>query len=183
MTRHAHRTGFTLIEVLAVTVVLVVLGAILAPTLRLFSRDTGVLAGADLIRGRIADARGEAMGHGRPYRLAVSQDGTRVRIAPDDQAFSVATTTADDEAAPRVAEVAMPKDVTAVSEPPDGSAPVEDADGWTRVATFLPDGTCREDVVVIRVRQPNVYPVLVRVRGLTGAATVEPQKSTPGASP
>ena len=66
--------------------------------------------------------------------------------------------------------------MTARSEPPDGSAPAVDADGWTRVATFQPDGTCREDAVAVRVRQPAVYPLVVRVRGLTGAVTITAEK-------
>lgn len=180
----ARRPGFTLVEVLAVTAVLVVLAAILVPAgVRMFSRDTQVQAAADLLRGRIADARGEAMEHGRPYRLALSQDGDRVRIAPDEQNFGAAAVTGDDnDTAPRVAEDDLPKGVTAKSEPPDGSAPAVDADGWTRVATFQPDGTCREDVVVIRVTQPNMYPVLIRIRGLTGSTTVESLKTQPGAN-
>ncbi len=176
-----RRAGFTLVELLAVMAVLLVLTAILAPGLRLFSRDSKLLAGSDLLRGRIADARGEAMEHGRPYRLALSQDGLKVRVAPDDQNFDTATLTTD-EASPKVSEDDFPKDVTATSEPPDGSPPTVDADGWTRVATFQPDGTCREDAVVIRVSQPNMYPVLIRIRGLTGAATVEAQKTRAGGS-
>ena len=178
----ARRSGLTLIEVLVVTAVLVALAAIMAPTVRQFSRDSRVLAGADLLRGRVADARGEAMEHGRAYRLALSDDGTRVRIAPDDQGFDTAAVTTD-EAAPRVAEDAFPDGVTAKSEPPDGSAPTVDADGWVRVATVQPDGTCREDAVVVRVSQPNMYPVLVRIRGLTGGTSVEPQKGLAGAAP
>jgi len=178
----ARRSGFTLVEVLAVMTVLVILAAILAPSLRSFTRDTKVQAASDLIRGRIADARGEAMEHGRPYRLAVSQDGKKVRIAPDDQNFDTATVTSD-EIAPMVAEDALPKDVTATSQPQDGTAPAVDADGWTRVVTFQPDGTCREDAVVIRIRQPNMYPIVIRIRGLTGAATVEALKTQRGDQP
>lgn len=175
MTARPARRGLTLVELLAVTVVILALAAVLAPTLGLFNRDTKVLAGTDLLRGAIADARGEAMEHGRPYRLAVSEDGSRVRIAPDDQNFVTAAVTSD-EVAPRVAEAKLPADVTARSEPPDGSAPTVDADGWTRVATFQPDGTCREDAAVVRISQPGMYSVLVRLRGLTGAASVEKLK-------
>ena len=156
----ARRPGFTLVEVLAVMAVLLILAAILAPSIKLFDRDSKIQAGTDLLRGRIAEARAESMEHGRPYRLALSQDGTKVRIAPDDQNF----------------------DVTAASEPQDGTAPAVDADGWTRVATFQPDGTCREDAVVIRVSQPGMYQMVIRIRGLTGAATVEALKRQRGAS-
>ena len=174
-----NRRGFTLVEILAVLVILVVLGALVAPSLRLLERDTKVLGAADTLRAKIAAARGEAMEHGRLYRLALSEDGRRVRVAPDDQAFgTVAQTT--DEAVPLVVEDELPKGVTAKSEPADGSAPTIDADGWVRVATFQQDGTCREDAVLIRITQPTIYPVVIRIRGLTGAATIQAQK--PGVS-
>lgn len=171
-----RRSGFTLVEVLAVLVILVVLGALVAPSLRVFERDTKVWGAADLLRSKVAAARGEAMEHGRPYRLALSEDGRRVRIAPDDQGFGTAAQTTDD-AVPLVAEDELPKGVTARGESGDGSGPTIDADGWVRAATFQPDGTCREDAVTIRITQPGVYPIVVRIRGLTGAATVEAQKT------
>lgn len=176
-----RRPAFTLVEMLAVMAVLIILASIMVPAgVRMFSRDTQIQAATDVLRGRIAEARGEAMEHGRPYRLAVSEDGTKVRIAPDEQNFGVALTTTDDEVKPRIVEADLPKDVIAKCEPPDGSAPATDADGWIRIATFQPDGTCREDAVVIRLTQPNMYPVLIRIRGLTGATTVEAEKRRPG---
>ncbi len=169
--RPTLRAGYTLMEVLVVLAILIVLGAVLAPTFNSFSRDTKVKAATDTIMARIADARASAIERGLPYRLALSEDGLHIRIAPDDQAYANHTVTSDEEDNPLVAEADFPKDVTVQHLMDEESQAVTDQAGWVRVATFLPDGTCREDLAVIQVREPGVYPILIRIRGLTGAAT------------
>ena len=165
------RAGYTLMEVLVVLAILIVLGAVLAPTFNSFSRDTKVKAATDTVMARIADARASAIERGLPYRLALSEDGLHIRIAPDDQAYANQTVTTDDDDHPLVAETDFPKDVKVQHLMDDDFQEVKDQAGWIRVATFLPDGTCREDLAVIQVREPGVYPILIRIRGLTGAAT------------
>ena len=165
------RAGYTLMEVLVVLAILIILAAILAPTFNSFSRDTKVKAATDTIMARIADARASAIERGLPYRLALSEDGMHIRIAPDDQAYANHTVMSDDEDNPLVAEADFPKDVTVQQIMDDEFQAVTDQAGWTRVATFLPDGTCREDLAVLQVREPGVYTILIRIRGLTGAAT------------
>ena len=165
------RAGYTLMEVLVVLAILIVLGAVLAPTFNSFSRDTKVKAATDTIMARIADARASAIERGLPYRLALSGDGMHLRIAPDDQAYANHTVTSDEDDNPLVAEADFPKDVTVQHLMDEESQAVTDQAGWVRVATFLPDGTCREDLAVLQVREPGVYPSLIRIRGLTGAAT------------
>ena len=165
------RAGYTLMEVLVVLAILIILGALLAPTFNSFSRDTKVKAATDTIMARIADARASAIERGLPYRLALSEDGLHLRIAPDDQAYANHTVTSDEDDNPLVAEADFPKDVTVQHLMDEESQAVTDQAGWVRVATFLPDGTCREDLAVIQVREPGVYPILIRIRGLTGAAT------------
>lgn len=161
------RRGVTLLELIAVLAALIVLGAVLLPTLAGFSRDTNVKAGADLLQQRMAQARSHSMADGRVYRVTVSPDGSRVRVAPDTD------TQADADAeAPFFAEDAFPKGVTArvIIDPESPAA--SDSSGWHVVATVLPDGTCREDGPEVVVSEPNCYPIHVQIRGLTGATTV-----------
>ena len=178
--RPTRRSGFSLIELLVVIAVLVILGGLIAPSVAGLKRDTRVKAGADTLRGRISEARGQAMEDGRAYRMSVSEDGKRLRVAPDVANYaSLEPQTNDaDPDAPLVVEEAFPDTVTVQPMPGDGMQPEADGSGWIRVATFLPDGTCREDAVVIELREPGVYPILVRLRGLTGAASTQPQRGT-----
>ncbi len=172
--RPPARAGFTLVEVLLVMAILVAVGAILAPSFTTFSGDTKVKAAGDAIRARATEARGAAIGENRAYKLAVSTDGRRVRVAPDDMAFGSQAQTDEDGDGPLVAEDDLPTGVTATPLFDAGQQAAADDGGWVRVATFNPDGTCRDDQAVIEVREQGVAAVWVRIRGLTGGATVGP---------
>lgn len=180
--RRHRRSGVTLIEVLAVLSVLIILGGVVLPTLYGFQRDTKIKAAGDMIRGRIAEARASAIGQVRAYCLYVSTDGTRVRIAPDDSDFASATFTEDDEA-PVVAEEELPKPVTATPLFANTGQGGMDEGGWIQVATFLSDGTCKEDSAELELKEPGCYSLRVKIRGLTGAATVSPAPTTQGTGP
>jgi hypothetical protein len=158
-------------ELLAVIAILTALGGVLVPTLNGLAGDTKVKAGADVVRARLAEARAAAIGDGRAYRVAVSQDGTKLRVAPDELDFAASETAEDTTAGPVVAEDTLPNPVTVVPVADEGAPPVVDQAGWVRIVTFLPDGTCREASAAVEVREPGVHSILVRIRGLTGAAT------------
>ena len=79
----ARRSGYTLMELLAVIAILAALGGALIPTLSALSGDSRVKAGADTVRSFLAQARAAAIEHGQSYRVAVTEDGTRVRVAYD----------------------------------------------------------------------------------------------------
>ena len=164
-----RRDGYSLIELLVVLAALVILGAVLVPTFSGMSRDTKVKAGADVIQARIAEARAAAIEDARPYFLLLSPDGTRVRVAPDEQ-FADASA-GEAENGPFHAEQDLPAEVTARAVV-GGMAATPDADGWVRVATFLPDGTCKEDSAAVELTEPGVYPLTIRIRGLTGTSSV-----------
>lgn len=187
--RRSRRSGYTLLELLAVIAILITLGGLIAPTFTSLAGDTKVKAGADLLRGRIADAKAAAMKEGRAYRVAISQDGTRVRVSPDEVAYALAPVTEDeeDDMGPLVVEDDLPTNVTVVPQLSDESQAVVDQSGWIRVLTVLPDGTCREDVAILEVREPGTHSMVVRVRGLTGASSVSVAASatpaTQGATP
>ncbi len=174
--RCAPRGGYSLLELLVVIAILIILGAIIAPTFTSISKDSQVKAAADTVRGRAMAARSAAISENRTYKLAVSSDGLRVRVAPDDTAFTTqAVSEDDDDAGPTVTEDNLPKGVSAKLVVLAGQQSVTDDAGWVRVATFNPDGTCRDDQAVIEVAEPGITPLWVRIRGLTGATAVGPK--------
>jgi prepilin-type N-terminal cleavage/methylation domain-containing protein len=170
--RRRHRPGYTLMELLAVIAILTALGGVLVPTLSGLGGDTKVKAGADAVRARMSEARAAAIEQGRAYRVAVSQDGTKLRVAPDELEFAGFEPLDGEGAGPVIAEDELPTPVTAVPVLDEGAQAVVDEAGWIRVVTFLPDGTCREASAAVEVKEPGVHSMLVRVRGLTGSATV-----------
>jgi hypothetical protein len=62
---------------------------------------------------------------------------------------------------------------------PEEPQPTADSDGWLRIVTYLPDGTCREEEAAIEVRDGGASPIVVRVRGLTGATSVDAASGGP----
>src|SRR5688572_26091868 len=75
MTARTARSGYTLFELIVVMAILLLLAAIILPSVGAF-------------RGELAVARARAMEEGRPYRVAISQDGKRIRRAPDGADFA-----------------------------------------------------------------------------------------------
>lgn len=165
-----RRPGYTLIELIVVMAIVSILAAVLIPTLTSVEGDRPIKAAGDLIRARMAEARSRAMEDGVTYRLALSPDGKRVRIAPD-KAFAD-TAPVDDSSGPLVSDNVLPQDVTARVVSDDAAEATVDQYGWTRVATFEPLGTCREAVVEVELNQPGVYSLVVQMRGLTGSVKV-----------
>lgn len=176
-----RRRGYTLMELLVVIAILLVLGAILAPTFRSLSGNTKTKAAADVVRGRLADARAYAVEQGRAYRVSVSPDGNRVRVTPVTEVDP-----SDPMVTPYFSQDDLPDQVSAAlaSFDPESGMLMTDPDGWVWVATFLPDGTTREDGAAVRVSEPGVQPYMVRVRGMTGVTDVVPDvQPTTGATP
>ena len=177
MLHSAARSGYTLIEMIVVLAALTILGAVLLPTLNGVSRDTKVKAGADIVRALVADGRGKAIETGLNYRLCISGDLKKVRVDPDPASLLDAqpggtTTTREEE---------LPAGVTI--ETLDEDPPAPDETGWIRVATILNDGTCREDLIELRLVEVGVQPIGVRIRGLTGSATLVELPNSGGARP
>lgn len=167
--RHAsNRDGYTLIELLVVVAIVVLLGAIIAPTFSGQQGNTKVRAAADAVTGDIAMARSRAMDEGRNYRVSISQDSTKIRVSPDDPDAQ----TDGEQTKPFQSEKQMPENVTLVPIITGSEMSTADADGWVRLATFLQDGTCREDLVDFEIREPGIIPLVVQIRGLTGHVTV-----------
>jgi type II secretory pathway pseudopilin PulG len=175
------RNAYTLLELLVVLAVIIILGGAVTMTLDGYHSNTRQKAAADGIRTRMADARANAMEQGAWYRLAISTDGTRIRLAPDGPDF--ATLPADNPPAinSRVIEDRFEEGVTAevIDDSDDGAT--LDTGGWRTIATVGPEGICKEDGALIRVKEKNFAPIDVRVRGVIGSARVlKPQQKTGG---
>ncbi|MBX9582406.1 MAG: type II secretion system GspH family protein [Gemmataceae bacterium] len=172
------RPGFTLLELTLVMAMILILGAFVVPSLGALKGNADQRGAADAVRGRIADARGLAMEHGVPYRLALSAGGTRLRVGPDGADFAAGG--AAEVATPnaRVIETGLVGKVSAAVEDPDDAG-----DGtWVTVGTFQPDGTCREDNVVVAVSEGDFPPLRVQLRGVTGSSKLLPP-AKPGGQP
>jgi prepilin-type N-terminal cleavage/methylation domain-containing protein len=173
VTTHPARRGFTLFELIVVMALLLLLAAVILPSVGAFRGDTRQRAGADVIRGELAIARSRAMEEGRPYRIAISQDGKRIRRAPDTLDFGeVAAFGHADGAAPAVDFEFEHVTAEVFSDQMDTSPPA--VNGWVTIATVQPDGTCREDQVIVVVKEENNGQIRVRIRGLTGSSRVVP---------
>ena len=175
MIARSRRRGFTLFELIVVIALLLLMAAVLIPSLGAFRGDSRQRAAADSIRGELAVARARAMEEGRPYRVSLSDDGTRIRRAPDDQNFEQAM--ASDTASGSATAVDYKfEDVTAsVVADQDGNAGVA-SNGWVTVATVQPDGTCREDTALLVLKEEDRAGLYIRVRGLTGSSRVVPNQ-------
>ena len=183
MPRRSPRSGYTILELLVVITILLILGAVVLPSITGMARDTKGQAAADAVRGHAALARSRAVEDGRAYQLLVWPDGTRLRVAPDES--EQPEQPADGTATPAlIRETALPPTVTLVpiSFGTDQQQ-TTDANGWIKLATFKPDGTCLEDGVQFELREPGAAALVVNVRGLTGSVTVNTQKQTQQTQP
>jgi prepilin-type N-terminal cleavage/methylation domain-containing protein len=167
------RPAFTLLEVVLVLAIVVVLTAMLYPSVEAMYSGYRVTAAADMVRGAWAEARSRAVNEGRRYRFSVRQNSFRVE--PDN-----ADASGNDQESSEPLEDALPKRVTftvnALSGPNDqdqgtGPGPIagSDSGSWTPVVTFLPDGTASDDIE-ITFSGPGLQPQTLRLRALTGTA-------------
>jgi Tfp pilus assembly protein FimT len=159
--------------------ILILLAVVVMPSTSGLYGGTRPRAAADQVRGEIATARAYAMEEGRPYRVAISADGTRIRRAPDTEfdqgaAAEHATTTA------RSVEYAFEYVTAQVTIGVENELPA-DTGGWLTVAVVMPDGTCRDDgtgntLVTVSLREVGMPPespaLQVVIRGVTGQTRV-----------
>jgi prepilin-type N-terminal cleavage/methylation domain-containing protein len=168
------RRGFTLLEVTLVLAVMVLLAAMVFPSMEAMYGDVRLSAAADQVRGHWADARTKAIEEGRPYRFATQPDG-QYKIAPDTAEFWTGSSDAtagdsnDPDSPPLVIEESLPQGIKFADESNAGDT---DSGPWQTALKFLPDGTASADKT-ITLQAEGYRPVQLRVRALTGAVTVE----------
>jgi type II secretory pathway pseudopilin PulG len=155
---------------MAVLAVLLVMSAVTIPTLAGLKGNADQKAAADVVRGRIADARGMAMEYGQPYRLAISGDGTRIRLAPDTADF--ASVPAADHPGGAVTALETRLDKATAGHVADDDASGGGGGDWVTVGTFLPDGTCRETGAVVAIHEGSFPPIRIQLRGVSGSSRV-----------
>ncbi len=153
--------------------VLLILGAVAIPTLGGLKSNSDQKAAADAVRGRIADARGLAMETGQTYRLAISADGTRLRLAPDVPEFATLPAADTPGAAATCLETKLDHATAGLAADEESGAAAGDGE-WVTVATFLPEGYCRETGSVVEVHEANFPPIRILVRGVSGSSRVLP---------
>lgn len=178
MIRQTYRRGYTLFELIVVMAILLLLAAIILPSIGAFRGDTPQRAAADVVRGELAIARARAKADGQPYRVAVSQDGTRIRRAPDSTNFAQAN--ADSSSSGSASAVDYPFDdhVTAAVVTEGNNPPPVASDGWVTLATVQPDGTCLEDGTVVSLTDAHGGAMYLHIRGLTASSRVIPNPHT-----
>jgi prepilin-type N-terminal cleavage/methylation domain-containing protein len=179
MRRNARR-GFTLLEIIVVLAVLLILGAVIVPAMSSYHGNAHQKAAADGIRARLADARAKAMQDGTWYRLAVHEDKTRIRLAPDGPDFASITASEVQGFDSKVTEDKFEDGVTAELIL-DSDDQVHNDSGWLTIATVGPEGICKEDGVMIAVKESTFAPIQIRVRGVIGnAKLVKPARQNGG---
>ena len=171
MVRATSRDGFTLLEMLLVMALITLLLAMVLPAVETIYLGTKLQGAADHLRARIAECRARAIEEGRSYQLAIAVDTPGYRLAPDTAThWDGGTPDAQEDNAvpPLVIEDQLPNGIVFRAGGP-GQRVTQG--NWTRLLTFLPDGTCEEDCS-IRLELDGAEPLEVNVRGLSGAVTV-----------
>lgn len=169
--RRRHRPAFTILELVLVIALAVILAAIAAPSLERLYGDVRLSAASDLVRARWADCRASAMDQGQPYRFAIRPGSGAFRIAPDRGDFwedgsGMGDQFDDPEAKPLIIEQNLPDNVTFSGGDGGGGG------DWQRIGTFLPDGTCRENISIV-FQMPGQPSLRLSLRGMTGTVRVE----------
>jgi prepilin-type N-terminal cleavage/methylation domain-containing protein len=179
----SSRSGVTLIELLLVLAILVLLAAVTLPSLTGLKGNSEQQAAVDQMRGRIADARGLAMQEAVPYRLALSSDGKKIRVAPDTPEFGSVACSDEATGGAKTIETTLTMCTVELEASVDEGEASPTEDSWVTVATFLPNGTCREVLAVVRVMETGFPPIRIQIRGLTGTSTVLSNDPSNGGMP
>ncbi|MGI9472216.1 MAG: prepilin-type N-terminal cleavage/methylation domain-containing protein [Rubripirellula sp.] len=193
-----RRSAFTLLELLLVLAVLAAIASVALPKWGLLLDDRRLLRAGDQLRNEMARLRVDAMRQGRVMMLEGMIEGSSFRIKPYysstdsteaiDQTGSqsglltgatqgvVVATNIDptEEETIDLPEGIMVSGVGVVSAA--RSAEIEQltasdqSEGWSRPILFYPDGST--STALVSLAHPTLGRVVVKIRGITGDATV-----------
>lgn len=193
-----HRSAFTLLELLLVIAVLAAMASLTMPNWGQLLDDRRLVRAGEQIRGSVARLRVEAMRSGRVVMLEGMIEGTNLRAKPfysasdateaiDQTGGGAALLTGADQAV----AVVVQQDESAIEtiELPEGitvtgvsvvsaarAAEIEEltvsdqSQGWSRPVLFYPDGST--STALISLAHPTMGRIVVKIRGITGDATV-----------
>jgi hypothetical protein len=155
-----------------VLVLLIILGAVIIPSLAGYYGNTKQRAATDLFRTRLAEARAKAMERGIPFRVAIMKNTNSVRVAPDGDTFD--TMQPDDPPGPdsQATEDKFDSEVSFdVFLDPTDDRNTPSPGGWTTITTMKANGDSKESLPAnVVFKQNNYSPIQIQVRGLTGQA-------------
>jgi Tfp pilus assembly protein FimT len=162
------RHAYTLFELTLVCALIVLMAGIVVPLLDVQNADSRVTAGADMVKGRLAEAQSRAVEEGRAYRFEIV-DSTKCRVLPDGGApvQGGAGGAPDPEAVDT-----LPQKVFFGTKGPEGggvNASDPGANGGLKII-FLPDGSASDDAE-ISLNSPGARPVTLKLRALTATIT------------
>jgi prepilin-type N-terminal cleavage/methylation domain-containing protein len=168
------RSGFTLLEIMLVVALMVIALTLALPALEPMMDRTRLTAARDMVRGRWADMRAQAMADGRNYRFAVTENTGRFRIAPDDNIYWTGNAPSQEDEPPLILEGELPTGVrfaTSDAAFADENAAPSPGEEWGVVlAIYQADGSARDDAEVW-FGKAGSRPLGLRLRALTGAVT------------
>lgn len=168
------RKGYTLFEITVVLAILVVVSALSLPLVRSMMSDRSMSAAADEVRAKLSQSRHHAMSEGRPYRFAFQENSGKFRIAPDSPEYWDEGGASTDDSVEKawIVEAELPGNVKFGAAKTGDGNPRNTSGAWTHVATFLADGTAKEDAELGIARSGGGNQgMTLKLRGSTGAVT------------
>ncbi|HLW66433.1 MAG TPA: prepilin-type N-terminal cleavage/methylation domain-containing protein [Gemmataceae bacterium] len=177
----ARRSGFTLMELLLVLMIIVMVTVLSYPSLEAMLSGVKLQAAADFVVTKFADARAHAIEDQQIYRFAIQPGTGQFRYAPDlpelwgGDSSNGGVPTDPSAPPPTVVEDALPGGITfpsgGVSSQVVASTP--DNGSWVTVLLFLPSGACSNDWDVTFKPTAGGAPIRISMRGLTGTVNVK----------
>jgi type II secretory pathway pseudopilin PulG len=166
----ARRRGYTLMEICVVLAIIIIVAGISVPVVQFMLEDARSSAATDMIRGKAAETRANAMDSGRPWRFAYLPGTGVFQLAPDDStdwegsdAGLVATLT--------LIRDELPIDIIFGGSPSDIQSGGASGDGWQTIAVYTYDGSAREDTITY-YGKTGTPAMAMEVRALTGSVTM-----------